>query len=58
MAERRSGLQRRGFIRLLRSSKVSIGRRIEDLEFSLFIRMGIITFVLLAICLTAVVYIK
>tara|TARA_Y100001960_G_C14760823_1_gene874018 strand:- start:701 stop:883 length:183 start_codon:yes stop_codon:yes gene_type:complete len=60
MEERRSGKQRRSPLRFLKigDKNKSIGRRLEDFEFSLFIKMGIITFVLLAICIIAVMYIK
>lgn len=56
--ERRSGKQRRGFLRFVSLGDKGIGRRIEDFEFSLFLKMGLITFILLAVCIIAVTYIK
>jgi len=48
--ERRSGTQRRQPTRFLKSG-IRIGRRIEDLEFSLFLKMGLVTAVILIACL-------
>lgn len=56
--ERRDGLQRRSFWRFVRLGDKGIGRRLEDFEFSLFLKMGIVTLILLSICLVAVFYIK
>jgi hypothetical protein len=57
MDERRTGHQRRKPIRHLKLKK-DIGRRLEDFEFSVLIKMGIITFMFLVACVIGAMYIK
>jgi hypothetical protein len=56
--ERRSGQQRRKPIRFLKSGDTNIGRRLEDLEFSVFLKMGIFTAIILTACVFAILYIN
>ncbi|PPR11502.1 MAG: hypothetical protein CFH44_00039 [Proteobacteria bacterium] len=56
--ERRSGQQRRKPIRFLKSGNTNIGRRLEDLEFSVFLKMGIFTAIILTACVFAILYIN
>lgn len=55
--ERRSGVQRRSVFRLLKLNN-NIGRRLEDLEFSVFLKMGLITAIILAACIISVFYVN
>ena len=56
MVERRSGQQRRKHSRFLKKS-VTVGRRLEDVEFSLFLKMGIITAMVLIMSVIAAMFI-
>lgn len=55
--ERRSGKQRRNLITFIKPGR-SIGRRLEDIEFSLLIKMGILTISILFICIIAILFIN
>lgn len=54
--DRRSGKQRRKPTRFLKNS-ASVGRRLDDIEFSLFLKMGIFTGLVLISCIIAAMFI-
>jgi hypothetical protein len=54
--DRRSGKQRRKPTRFLKNS-ANVGRRLDDIEFSLFLKMGIFTGLVLISCIIAAMFI-
>jgi hypothetical protein len=55
--ERRSGKQRRNFITFIKPGR-NIGRRLDDIEFSVLLKMGVLTAFILLICVIAISFVS